>query len=66
MYKVIGGYDMKYYEFKEMSRTTSVEKFNYVCIDLTRIKNEGKYIILNENKDTYIECICEIEAFLVF
>ena len=33
MYEDIGGYDMKYYEFKEMCRKAWSEKFNYLCIN---------------------------------
>ena len=32
MYKDIGGYDMKYDEFKGMCRKAWSEKFNYLCI----------------------------------
>ena len=30
---------------------------------MTKNKNEGKYCILDESKTTYVECICESEAF---
>ena len=30
---------------------------------MSKNKNEGKYRIFNESKITYIECICETEAF---
>ena len=30
---------------------------------MTKNKNEGKYRIFNESKNTNIECICETEAF---
>ena len=63
MYYDIGAYDMKYDEFKEMCHRAWEEKYNYLCIDLTKNKNEGKYRIFNESKKTYIECICETEAF---
>ena len=39
------------------------ERFNYLCIDMAKNRNEGKYRIFNENKNTYNECICETEAF---
>ena len=39
------------------------EKFNYLCFDMTKNKNDGKYRIFNENKNTYIECVCESESF---
>ena len=60
MYKDIGGYDMKYDEFREMCRTDWSDKFNYLCIDMSKNKNEVKYRIFNESKNTYIECICEM------
>ena len=63
MCKDIGGYDMEYDEFREMCRKAWSEKFNYLCIDMTKKKNEGKYRILNENKNKYIDYICKTEAF---
>ena len=63
MYYDIGAYDMKYDEFKEMCHKAWDERYNYLCIDMTRNKNEGRYRIFNESKTTYIECICESEAF---
>ena len=62
MYHDIGAFDRIYDEFKEMCRAWS-EKFIYLCIDMTKNKNEGKYRIFNESKNTYIECIRESEAF---
>ena len=63
MYYDIGAYDMKYDEFKEMCHKAWDERYNYLCIDTTKNKNEGKYRILNESKTTYIECIPETEPF---
>ena len=63
MYNDIGAYDMKYDESKEMCHKASSERFNYLCIDVTKNKNEGKNRIFNENKTTYIECIPESEPF---
>ena len=63
MYYDIDAYDMKYGEFKEMCHKAWSEKFNYLCIDMTKNKNEGKYRIFLESKTTYIECICETEPF---
>ena len=63
MYYDIGAYDMKYDEFKEMCHKAWSERFNYLCIDMTKNRNEGKYCIFNESKNTYNECICETEAF---
>ena len=63
MYYDIGAYDMIYNEFKEMCHKAWDEKYNYLCIDITKNKNGGKYRIFNESKPTYIDCICETEAF---
>ena len=63
MYYDIGAYDMKYNEFKEMCHKAWNEEYNYLCIDMTKNKNEGKYCIFNESKTTYIECICETNPF---
>ena len=63
MYYDIGAYDMKYDEYKEMCHEAWDEKYNYLCIDMTKNKNEGKYCIFNESKTTYIECICETNTF---
>ena len=63
MYYDIGAYDMNYDEFKLMCHKAWDEKYNYLCIDVTRNKNEGKYRIFNESKTTYIDCIPETEPF---
>ena len=63
MYYDIGAYDMKYDEIKEMCHKAWDEKYNYLCIDMTKNKNEGKYRIFNESKPTYIDCICKTEPF---
>ena len=39
------------------------ERFNYLCVDMTKNKKEGKYRIFNESKTTCIECIPETEPF---
>ena len=63
LYYDIGAYDMNYNEFKQMCHKAWDERYNYLCIDMAKNKKEGKYRIFNENQNTYIECICEIEAF---
>ena len=50
IYYDVGAYDMKYDDFKEMCFKTWSEKFNYLCIDMTKNQNEGKYRIFNESK----------------
>ena len=52
IYQDIRAFDMIYEEFKEMCRVAWGEKLNYLCIDMTKNKNEGKYPIFNEIKNT--------------
>ena len=33
------------------------ERFNYLCIDVTENRDNGKYRIFNESKTIYIDCI---------
>ena len=66
IYKDNRGYHMKVDEFKEMCHKAWSENFNYLCIDTTKNKNEGKNRSFNESKNTYVECICETEAFEFF
>ena len=63
MYYDIGAYEMKNDELKEMCHKAWSENFNYLCIDMTENKNEGKYRIFIESKTMYIECIPESEPF---
>ena len=63
MYYDIGAYDMKYDEFKQMCHKAWSERFKYLSIDMTKDQNDGNYLVFNESKNTYIECICETEAF---
>ena len=63
MYYDIGAYDMNYNEFKEMCHKAWDERYNYLCFDMTKNKNDGKYRIFNESKTTYIDCIPETNPF---
>ena len=63
MYHDVGAFDKIYDDFKEMCRVAWGEKFNYLCIDTAKNKNEGKYRIFNESQTTYIDCISETEPF---
>ena len=66
IYRDTGAHDMLFSEFKQMCREAWSEKFNYLCIDMTKNKNEGKNRIFNESKNTYIECIQKTASFLDF
>ena len=63
MYHDIGAFDMIYDEFNDMCRVAWGEKFNYLCIDTTKNKKDGKYRIFNESKTTFLDCIPETEPF---
>ena len=63
VYKDIGGSVMKYDEIQENCRESWSEKFNYLCIDMTRKEKKVEYRISNESKNTIIECIPESDSF---
>ena len=50
MYYDIGAYDMNYDEFKLMCHKAWDEKYNYLCIDMTKNKNEGNIVFLMKAK----------------
>ena len=54
---------MIYSENKEMCHKAWSKRFNYLCIDMTKNKNEGEYRTFNESKTTYFECIPKKELF---
>ena len=62
-YYDIGAFGIRYDESKELCRVVWSEKFNCLCIDMTKNKNGCKYSIFNESENTYFDCICETEAF---
>ena len=54
MYYDIGAYDMLHSEFRTMCREAWNEKFEFLCIDMTKSKIEGKNRIFKEmQKHTY-------------
>ena len=59
----IGGYDMSFGEFKELCRKSSKEDYNYLCIDRSKKKDQGRYWICKESKNTYIVCTPETKHF---
>ena len=63
MYYDMGAYNMKYDEFKEMCHKAWSERFNYLYIDVTKNRDNGKYRLFNESKTTYIDCIPETNPF---
>ena len=53
IYRDIAGFDMSYYEFKELCREAWKEKYNYLDINLLEDKTESKYKICNESNPNY-------------
>ena len=59
----IAGNDMSYDEFKELCRKSWEEGHNYLYIDRSIKRDQGKYCICNESKDSYIACTPETKPF---
>ena len=54
---------MSYDEFKELCRKSREEDNNYLRIDRSKKRDQGRYCICIESKDTYIECSPETKDF---
>ena len=63
IYRDIGGYDMRYDEYKPLCRKSLEDDYNYLCIGRSKRRVQGRYCICNENKITYIECTPERKLF---
>ena len=63
MYYDIGAYDMNFDEFNDLCHKARDERYNYLCIDMTKNRDNGKYRIFNESRTTYIDNIPETEPF---
>ena len=63
IYKDVEGYDMSYDELKKLCRKSREEDYNYLCIDTSKKKEQGRYCICNESKKRYIEAIPQTKAF---
>ena len=63
MHYDIRAYDMKYDEFKEMCHKAWSERCNYICLNMTKHKDNAKYRFFNESRTTYFDCIPETEHF---
>ena len=65
IYRDAAGYDMNYDEFKNLCRKSWEEDYNYLYIDSSKKRDQGKYCICNESKKTYIEATPQTEPFRV-
>ena len=63
IYRDVAGYDMHYDEFKELCRKSWEEDYNYLCIDRSKKRDQGKYCICNESKNTYLEATPQTKPF---
>ena len=63
IHRDVAGYDMIYDEFKELCRKSCDEDYNYLCIDRSKKRDQGKYCICNESKRTYIEATPQTKPF---
>ena len=50
IYRDVAGYDMNYDEFKDLCRKSWEEDYNYLYIDRSKKRDQGKYCICNESK----------------
>ena len=63
IYRDVAGYDMNYDEFKELCRKSWEEDYNYLCIDRSKKRDQGRYCICNESKNTYLEATPQTKPF---
>ena len=61
MYRGVAGYDMNYDEFIELCRKSWEEEYNYLYIDVSDKRDQGKFCICKESKKTYIEATPQTE-----
>ena len=54
---------MSYDDFKELCRKSWEEEYNYLCIDRSKERDQGRSCICNESKKTYIESKPQSKAF---
>ena len=54
---------MKHDEFKEMYRNVWSEKFIYLCVDLTRNKEEGTLRVFNRTEIYTMNAFLKVKLF---
>ena len=54
---------MSYDEYKEIGRKSWEDECNYLCIDGSEKRDQGRYCIYNERKNPYRECTPETKPF---
>ena len=63
IYRDVAGYDMNYDEFKDLCRKSWEDDYNYLCIDRSKKRDQGRYCICNESKNTYLEATPQTKPF---
>ena len=63
IYRDLAGYDMNNDEFKDLCRKSWEGNYNYLCIDRSKKRYQGRYCICNESKKTYIEATPQTKPF---
>ena len=54
---------MRYDEYIELNRKTLEDECSYFCIDRSKKRDQRRYFICNEDKNTYLECTPETKPF---
>ena len=54
---------MSYVEFKQLCRKSWKDDYSYLCLDRSEKRDQERYCICNESKNTYTECIPETKLF---
>ena len=64
IYRDVAGYDMNYDEFKELCRKSWEEDYNYLYLDRSKKRDQGKYCIRNESKKNIYRSNTSDKTFL--
>ena len=63
IYSDVAGYDLNYDAFKELCKNSWEEDYNYLYIDRSKKRDQGKFCICNESKKAYIEATPQTKPF---
>ena len=61
--RVFGGYDFSHGEVKELCGISWEDEYTYLAHDRSKNIDQGRYCICYECKNSYLECVSEIEPF---
>ena len=64
-YRDVGGYDMSYDEHKQLCERPWEEDYNYLCIDGSKKRDQGRYCICDGSENFYIEGTPETKPFSI-